>query len=260
MTYSDINAWLQTPSGQYLLAWEQAQFDERVADVFGYHALQLGLAPLAALQANRMPQRWLAVQQQKDLAHLTTDSSLLLTQFESLPFDSQSLDLIVLPHTLELSADPHQLLREAERVLRPEGRLLVSAFNPWSLWGARQKIGHWTGYQFLPEVRGMISLPRLKDWLKLLNFELQGGRFGCYRPPCHSDKRMARSSFFDRAGDRWWPILGAVYILVAVKRVAGMRLIGPSWKQKTQSVSATAPIANASIFPTHVELQRGTHE
>ena len=256
MTHSDFNDWLQTPSGQYLLAWEQAQFDERGADVFGYHALQLGLAPLAALQGNRMPHRWLALQQQKELAHFTTGRPVLLTQFESLPFDSQSLDLIVLPHTLDLSANPHQLLREAERVLRPEGRLLISAFNPWSLWGARQKIGHWSGYQFLPEVRGMISLPRLKDWLKLLNFELQGGRFGCYRPPCRSEKGLARTSFFDRAGDRWWPILGAVTILVAVKRVPGMRLIGPAWKQKKHSVNGSAPIANASTLPTRVELQR----
>jgi len=260
MTYSDINAWLQTPNGRYLLAWEQAQFDERVADVFGYHALQLGLAPLAALQANRMPQCWLALQYQKELSALTRDRPLLLTQFESLPFDSQSLDLIVLPHTLELSADPHQLLREAERVLRPEGRLLISAFNPWSLWGARQKIGHWTGYHFLPEVRGMISLPRLKDWLKLLNFELQGGRFGCYRPPCRSDKGLARTSFFDQAGDRWWPVLGAVYTLMAVKRVAGMRLIGPAWKQKTQSVNGTAPITNASTLPNKLECQRGADD
>jgi len=231
MNHSDICSWLRSPSGQYLLSWEQAQFDERVADVFGYHALQLGLAPLAALQANRMPQRWLALQYPKQLADLTMDSASLLAQFG-----------------------------EAERVLRPEGRLLISAFNPWSLWGARQKIGHWTGYQFLPEVRGMISLPRLKDWLKLLNFELQGGCFGCYRPPCRSDKGLARTSFFDPAGDRWWPVLGAVYILMAVKRVAGMRLIGPAWKQKPQSVNATAPIANASSLPTHVELQRGTDD
>lgn len=260
MNHSDFCSWLQTPSGQYLLSWEQTQFDERVADVFGYHALQLGLPSLVALQANRMPQRWLALQAGKGVTTLTTGCSLIFTEFESLPFDTQSLDLIVLPHTLELSADPHQLLREAERVLRPEGRLLISAFNPWSLWGARQKIGHWTGYQFLPEVRGMISLPRLKDWLKLLNFELQGGCFGCYRPPCRSDKGLARTSFFDPAGDRWWPVLGAVYILMAVKRVAGMRLIGPAWKQKPQSVNATAPIANASSLPTHVELQRGTDD
>jgi SAM-dependent methyltransferase len=186
---------------------------------------------------------------------------LLFAQFESLPLDSQSLDLIVLPHTLELSAEPHQLLREVERVLRPEGRLLISAFNPWSLWGVRQKVGHWTGYRYLPEVRAMISLPRLKDWLKLLNFELQGGRFGCYRPPCPSEKALSRSSFFDRAGDRWWPVLGAVYIVMAIKRVPGMRLIGPAWKQKSQPVNANnAPIAHSSVFKPMTEPQRGSND
>jgi hypothetical protein len=38
-----LRQWFETPPGRYLLEWERARFDEAVADIFGYHALQLGL-------------------------------------------------------------------------------------------------------------------------------------------------------------------------------------------------------------------------
>jgi hypothetical protein len=47
--------WLGSPAGSHLLQWEQAQLDNMVADVFGYHALQLGMPELDALRNNRMP-------------------------------------------------------------------------------------------------------------------------------------------------------------------------------------------------------------
>ena len=123
----DLAAWLQTPPGAHLLAWEQAQVDAAVADLFGFHALQLGLPELDGLQANRMPHRWLAGRD-------------LLCEFDALPFESASLDLVLMPHALELAPDAHALLREVERVLRPEGRLIVFGLNPASLWGLRQKL------------------------------------------------------------------------------------------------------------------------
>ncbi len=236
---TDFSAWLQTPSGRYLLQWLQTRLDEQVSDLFGYHAVQLGLPALQGLRANRMPHRWLALTQAQGATE-----PLICTRFECLPFDTQSLDLVVMPHALELSPDPHQLLREVERVLRPEGRLVISGLNPWSLWGARRRMAHWTGQAFPPEVQQMIALPRLKDWLKLLNFELEQGCFGIYRPWCHTEKGLARSAFLDSAGDRWWPVFGGVYLLVAVKRVASLRLIGPAWKAGPAGVPSAAPIAN----------------
>ena len=138
-----LQDWFATPPGRYLLAWEQAQFDEAVADVFGYHALQLGAAEIEGLRANRMPHRWLALSdplQQPGRAALFTD-------FAALPFAANSLDLVVLPHALELSPDPHATLREVERVLVPEGRVVICGLNPASLWGMRQrrKIGEQRG-------------------------------------------------------------------------------------------------------------------
>ena len=252
-----LTDWLKTPPGGYLMGWERAHFDQAVSDVFGYHALQLGLPELDALQANRMPHKWLALESvppplATDATAPVAVSSLraaLFTDSGALPFPESSLDLVVLPHTLELSRDPHATLREVERVLVPEGRVVISGLNPTSLWGLRQRRGHFyqrLGYEdlFLPKTGEFIGYWRLRDWLRLLNFEVESGRFGCYRPALTSQQWLDRFEWMDAAGERWWPIFGAVYFLVAVKRVRGMRLLEPGWK--TRKAPATAPTAVAN--------------
>jgi SAM-dependent methyltransferase len=149
----------------------------------------------------------------------------------------------VMPHTLEFTRDPHRLLREAERVLMPEGQLIILGFNSLSLWGARQSAGKVTGRPFIPAAHDLIAFTRLKDWIKLLGFDLERGRFGCYRPPLVSDQWLARYSFMEAAGDRWWPIFGATYMVKAIKRVPGMRLIGPMKVKKPVLAAGLTPAA-----------------
>ena len=255
-----MTEWLKTPPGEYLLAWEREQFDQTVCDIFGYHALQLGFSELNALRANRMPHQWLAAESVQGLVNPRTDLGTsssppkaavasLVTDAGALPFPAASLDLLVLPHTLELSQDPHATLREVERVLVPEGRVVISGLNPTSLWAMRQRRAHF--YQrfgssdlFLPEAGEFIGYWRLRDWLRLLNFEVESGRFGCYRPAFETDKWLSRFEWMDRVGGRWWPILGAVYFLVAVKRVHGVRLLEPAWKTRKTVAAAPAAVAN----------------
>ena len=143
------------------------------------------------------------------------------------PFATHSLDLVVLPHVLEFAAEPHQVLREVSRVLIPEGQVIITGFNPASLWGVRQVFGRITGRHFLPQNGEFISLSRLKDWLKLLSMESNRGHFGCYLPPCSSPRSFSRYDFMEKAGNRWWPYFGGVYIVQAIKRVRGMTLVGP---------------------------------
>ena len=168
----------------------------------------------------------------------------LVHDFAELPFATQSLDLVVLPHVLEFATEPHQVLREVERVLIPEGQVIVCGFNPVSLWGMRQVGGRMTGAHFLPLDGEFISVPRLKDWLKLLNMEINRGHFGCYAPPCATDKWLERFAFMEKAGNRWWPYLGALYIVQAIKRVKGMRLIGPAWEKRSARVQQAVPATN----------------
>jgi SAM-dependent methyltransferase len=239
-----LAAWLETPPGQYLLAWEQAQLDRVVADAFGFHALQIGLPRLDALRANRMPHRWLA------LDHRDERAAALFAHGDALPFPERSLDLVVLPHSLEFARDPHQTLAEVERVLMPEGRLVILGFNPASLWGLRQRLGRARQAMggkaplFLPRPGEFIGYWRLRDWLRLLSFEVEGGRFGAYRPAIASEALLQRFAWMDRVGDRWWPVFGSVYMVLAVKRVRGMRLVGLAKRERTKAVAAPAVVTN----------------
>jgi SAM-dependent methyltransferase len=241
-----LDTWLQTPAGAYVRAWEQAQLDALTADIFGYNALQIGLPQIDALAANRMPRKWLAdIRPRARLDNVTELRQVAVTfDYAELPFASHSLDLVVLPHVLEFAAEPHQVLREVERVLIPEGQVIICGFNPASLWGLRQVTGRLTGSHFLPPAGEFISMPRMRDWLKLLNLGATTSHFGCYAPACRTEKWLQRCAFMDRAGARWWPYLGAVYMVHAIKRVKGMRLIGPAWTKKRVAAPVAVPATN----------------
>lgn len=242
-----LDSWLRTPAGVYVREWEQACLDNLTADIFGYNALQIGMPQIDALAANRMPYQWLAdtrVRPPGGAAASGARPLAVMLDYAELPFASQSIDLVVLPHVLEFSADPHQVLREVERVLIPEGQLIICGFNPASLWGARQALGRLSGSAFLPRAGEFISMPRMKDWLKLLNMGANQSYFGCYAPACRTEKWLKRYAFMDNAGARWWPYLGGVYIIQAVKRVKGMHLIGPAWTRNTATNPAVVPATN----------------
>ncbi len=228
-TAQSLSEWFATPQGGYVLAREQAYFDRTVSDIFGYNALQLGSYQHDFLRSNRMPLRFTGENQAGAAVRLCCTE---------LPFACDSMDLVLLPHILEFAEHPHQILREVERVLRPEGNLIISGFNPRSLWGLHRALGRRQGY---PWSGHFIALPRLKDWLALLGFEVVGGRFAAYAPPFHQTRWLERYSFMETAGDRWWAVSGGVYFLHAVKRVHGMRLIKPQWNEGL--VSKLLPVA-----------------
>ncbi len=190
-----LAAWFATPLGCYLLEREQAYFDRTLADIFGYHALQIGMPEYPLLRGSRITTR------------LTVDleePAQVLADPHWLPFAENGVDLIVLPHVLEFTDQPHQLLR----------------------YFGREQTMPWTG--------NFIALYRLKDWLSLLGFEVAGGRLDCYVPPFAQEKWLQRFHFFEKSGDRWWPIAGGVYFLRATKRVLGMRVITPAWSRRVR--------------------------
>jgi len=231
MVKSNLSAWFATPLGQYLLEQERDRVDRIVSDIFGYNAVQIGLPEYTFLTANRMPYRFCCAEY---------GTAEVIASAQALPFAPASLDLVVLPHVLEFSAQPHQVLREVERVLRPEGSVVIVGFNPFSLWGVHR---HLTGrHEEIPWDGNYLSLLRIKDWLALLSFDTQSGSFAGYVPPVATKRWIRRWHFMDKAGDRWWPVCGGVYIIQGIKRVAGMRLLTPKWRQAKvrQRVSAIA--------------------
>jgi SAM-dependent methyltransferase len=251
--------WLSSPVGTYLLDWEQAQLDDLVADIFGYHALQLGMPELEGLRANRMPHQWLASAEPDAAApHRPTNFA---AHSVALPFQADSLDLLVMPHSLELSLDAHTSLREAHRVLVPEGHLVITGLNPASLWGWRHKRAQWYrrwGYAGLsaPPCDEMIAYWRLRDWLRLLGFDVKVSHFGCWRPALNKAKWLDRWSWMDRLGAQWWPILGSAYVIVAVKKVHGARILGARWKSQRPPTKAAVSVAQRHGHPSGKQLTK----
>jgi hypothetical protein len=133
----------------------------------------------------------------------------------------------------------------------PDGQIVISGFNPLSLWGLKRTLG--LGRDEFPWCGRFIGLLRLKDWLQLLGFELNGGRFGCYAPPFSQAQWLRRSAFMEKAGDRWWPIAGGVYVVRAVKRTVGMRLVMPSWRSQSAPGKALSPVTQRNHQRTGTE-------
>jgi SAM-dependent methyltransferase len=239
---SNLADWFDTPTGEYVLRWERAQFDSAVEDVFGFNAVQIGLPRVDLLRQNRIPLRTrVGLEAASDL----------VAEGGALPLATGSVDLVALPHVLEFSAHPHRILREASRVLMPDGQIVISGFNPLSLWGLKRATGF--GLREHPWCGRFIGLLRLKDWLQLLGFELNGGRFGCYAPPFAQSKWLESSAFMEKAGDRWWPIAGGVYVVRAIKRTVGMRLVMPSWRSTAVPAKALAPVTQRNHQKTGTE-------
>jgi SAM-dependent methyltransferase len=221
MPTNTLQEWFATPLGQYLLEKEQAYLDDVTPDIFGFHALQLGMPEVDLLRESRIAHRVrIAAAEHPDV----------YAKCHELPLATHSIDLVLLPHVLEFAAEPHAVLREVDRVMMPEGRLVITGFNPWSLWGLRSALGFsrneypWNGR--------FVSLLRVKDWLALLGFDVNAGRLVGYAPPFDNARLRRRFGFMEPAGDRWWAVGGAVYMLQAIKRVRGMRLLTPAWQEQ----------------------------
>lgn len=214
--FSHFIQWINnTPLGAYLVEHEQRWFDAVVNDIFGYKAIQIQLPHIDFLRASRIP--W--------CASLTEEKGGTLKACAyALPFANQSIDLLLLPHTLDFTPYPQEVLREAYRVLMPEGRLLITGFNPCSLWVWRRffKRDLWRSHQ--------ISLSHLKDWLNLLGFESMQGEYFGYTLPVQNTQWLKMTEWMNTVGNRWWPLLGSVYCLDMVKRTQGIHMLTPQWK------------------------------
>ena len=241
-TTEALHKWLLSEPGRYVRSWEQRHSSRLTHQVFGYHAIQVGLPEWDFLRHNRILHKWCLVEQ-ADLQ--TVKHPLVVGVAEALPFATESIDLLVLPHTLETSSDPHQLLREVQRVLVPEGKVVISGFNPWSLWSARDRL---PGLDDLLPIAPPVQLSpwRVIDWLELLSFELSDEYLGGYGPLLSDKKWTKRWRFIEHWGAKWWPFLGGVYMLKATKRVSHIRLVGLEWNKQPRSRAQTAMASGRS--------------
>src|SRR6201996_1432311 len=160
--------WFDGPLGARVLREETALAPLALENVFGFELLQMGTwGPARHLLDGARTQHTTLV------APECSPGVTLCAPLETLPFRSDSIDAIFLPHTLELVEDPYAVLREAERILTAEGCLMICGFNPWSGWGARRLFGHFFRRpSFPPHTRRLLAERRLRDWMALLDFEV----------------------------------------------------------------------------------------
>ena len=225
-------SWFNSTAGEYLLQSEQTVYDQAVFDLFGFNALQMGGLQMDLLRNSRIPNCYKAA----DFFDANSEDGTLINYLrcydDFLPFGEMSLDLLLLPHRLEFSERPHQTLREAARVIMPEGHLLISGFNPLSAWGATSKLKKTLSNQGrYPWNGNFIGLTRMKDWLALLGFEVLSIEMCCHVPPFEQITWQKRFAFMDKASQHFCTALGGIYFIVAKKRVVGMMPIKPNWKK-----------------------------
>ncbi|WLQ15570.1 class I SAM-dependent methyltransferase [Hahella aquimaris] len=220
----DFEAWFQSPLGQTMLANQRQTVEQSIGRFFGYHQLELLVShELPVGQSSLLGHRIISVPRwEKELP----EGSLVCHSHE-LPLESDSIDLVILHHTLDVAARPHQSLREAARVLRSGGHMVIIGFNPLSAWGLRRAIfrspkAPWSG-RFL-------TSSRLEDWLSLLDFRLKDVRHCFYAPPVTNLQWLSRLAFLDKFGARFRLPLGAYYTIVAQKRVGCVIPLRPQWR------------------------------
>jgi len=188
-------------------------------DTFGFYAIQMGNFDIDFLDQSRIQNKF----------SLNSNHADLMTSNDALPFDEASVDLLIAPHILEQMVEPYELLKEIHRVLMPEGRLIITGFNPASLGGLKRLLSFDIDY---PWNTKFISLSKIKEWLPIVGLEMAEGKMGCYVPPIQQVSWLKKIHAIEKLGDRWWPMLGGFYFLVIQKRVHGMTTIKPSWKKK----------------------------
>ena len=234
-----LREWYTRKLGQWLLEAEREQLEQVLPNLFGYHLIQVGrLVEDDLLAASRVPHRVVVDEDGKasEEGSRPFPQPDLVGRPDSLPLQRDAIDVVVLHHTLEFENNPHEVLREVDRVLIAEGHVIIIGFNPWSAWGLRRLLRirrsrpPWCG--------SFRSLMRLNDWLALLGFDTIYSQTCFFRPPSQRSGIMDKLTFMESLGRRWCPILGGAYILVAKKRVVTLTPIKPRWRTRRRFIEA----------------------
>lgn len=226
---AEFRAWLQQPRGKHFLELECHAINTMITTLFGYVAIIIGEPNFDfCLQGSVIKHRFLL---NEDMGLLDAgQSSIVHTRQDKLPLESASVDLVYLAHSLEFASNPHEVLREAYRVLRPDGHLIITMFNPLSAWGAWRMLAKIS--KNMPWVADFMSAPKLKDWLALLGFDIMRINYFGFSMPFSSCAAADKLSLCERLGQKLELPFGAAYLIEASKRVIPLTPITQAWKAK----------------------------
>ncbi len=220
-----LNAWWQDSLGRALLAAESELLGEALEDVFGWELLQIGAwgGSRDLLACSRTRHQTIVA------APGFPSGADIVGRPSQLPVTSDSIDAVLLPHTLEFAADPYAIVREVDRVLVGEGNLLVLGFRPWSLWGLRARASR-TG--FPPSLRRVLPERRVRDWLVLLGYEIVASRRYLYSSPWGTGLSAGTGTGRMLRRGLTHPLPGSAYLLKARKRIYTLTPIRPRMRPK----------------------------
>ncbi|WP_191602813.1 methyltransferase domain-containing protein [Marinomonas algicola] len=228
--------WYQSDLGRSVLERELSILEQQTEGSVGYFAvIQSPLMDLRLSKSHIKHQIMLA-----PLMELGASENTIIGFSNELPVDSDSVDVHIMHHSLDLSDSPHDDVREAARTLIPSGRIVIVGFNPWSLLGVRKiasnrSLAPWCGRFIAPQ--------RLEDWLKVAGLTLESIEYACFRPPFRKaswHKKMARVG---KTLELTHLPLGGVYVISATKQVRSHIVIKPRWKRaKVRVPSISKPI------------------
>lgn len=227
--------WLASPIGQALLAQESRLLEEALNGLFGQECLQLGIwgEPRGFLKFART-QRTACIASPPNAADGENPSA--FARLHRLPVASDSIDVVILPHTLDYSARQPEILREVHRVLRSDGHLVVLGFMRGGLWGLRRLV---PGAGMPPNTGSLVGDGQLSDWLKLLDLKIHQRTRYFFKWPLPS-RSASTSPVWEDRGRRWWPELSACYMLTAQKRLYTMTPIKQPWRARPKVVAGLA--------------------
>ena len=236
----DLGDWHRRTPGSLVFDTESRRLGSLLANVFGYHLLLLGSSDyLSILHAARVQHcTWLmapalpAPTMPVPAADAAPPCSTVRGLAGAMPVASDSVDIVVLPHVLEFEEDPHGTLRETERVLVPEGHVVVAGYNAIGLMGAwslvRRREAPWNGRFY--------TASRVRDWLSVLGFDTVASEGCFFLPPLRSDRVLRSLRVFEKAGPRFWPHLCGTWFLVARKRTATLTPLRPRWRTRRKAI------------------------
>jgi SAM-dependent methyltransferase len=217
--------WWASPIGSALIAAESQLLGEELDDVFGWELLQIGAWGSGRELLSGARTRHQAIVAPPGLS----SSADIRGRPTHLPIISDSIDAVLLPHILEFATDPYAIVREADRVLVGEGRLLVLGFRPWSLWGVRAR---WSRSGFPPGMRRVLSERRIREWLVLLGYEVVSAQHYLFRGPWSGGLAAGEGTGRMLRRGLTYPLPANAYLLKARKRVYTLTPIRPRFKER----------------------------
>lgn len=231
-----IREWFSSPLGKQIVDTETAILDPVLAGLFGYHLVQIGIAEQELFGTSPVGHKF-------RMGISSAENAPIIGRVNELPFEKDSLDVVMLHHLLDFYESPHPILREVARVVIPSGYLVIIGFNPWSIWGLWKlmpvisKNPPWNGATILPG--------RLMDWLTLLDFKIDRAIYGFYRLPLVVKTQFRLPDFSQGLSRKLnWPF-GAVYVIVARKQVSTLTPILPRWRKRSIHQSSVVQPTNS---------------